>query len=1626
MQKKTLFARCAQRMCLLCVFLIFNSTVFGQLAHFWSVFGTGGCHDNNDMPCNAAATTTGTNAFSGISDLDDLSGMYGGYKNFRNSAYDGAGHLLFSVNADGIYSPSGYQFFDFTYSASTFTGTYSSVSYTLTPGWAVSEISIFPFPGKQNSYYVLFWAHDTHYEEDHIYELRAIEVDISNDPTLSDPTTGVPGDFAFTCIDHIMLDNVAGPDNLGGTLSGDAFPYQFVLAVDAPNSDCTRDVYSLEPINDGSNRSLMRKWEIAANGALPTTAYTYHDHRSDEHYQANAYSPKGKILTIGGVKYFSYICGTTGESSSDGIPRFGWRLQMFTLMDTYGGASSIYESTTTSFYPSLESLFSTTSTPPSSEVPAIFGFEYVPSSNVIYFSYANCSYPPSSGSTLSPAGLGYWDASGGIHLSTTTSDYSYTDLELDNYGDLFMVKGDLGSEGNLAYLPVGFIPTTTIVPTQVTTTCTSDANIHSDNNIPTGLTSRPSGYYLCSQIRGEDYGSWGTELRATYKVTGAEVWTSSSNPVTNVTGIPTTTIRSNNIEIEAGGSLTINGMTVQINADDQIDIDNSTVTGTNGGRLTLTNATLTRFSGNCEGTGGMWGGVRVWGSAAATQTPLATTSQGYLLIDGAASNISYAKTAVALGNSTPGTGGGIIQAINCAFHNNNIGVFFAPYANFNPSTHAEINNFSSFRNCAFDNNDPSTLLSPTLYHIEGSGVKGVSIGGSTFTHSLGSSYTTYGIYGSNMGFNVLGIFTSPFASPVRNAFSNFTCAIHHDGIDASHTASIAYSDFSNNVIGVDLNNSISPIVTQCTFSIPVVARLTTSRPYSTIIQSIGLNLQGTMNYNVHSNSFQINPGSISTSPSSNKTVGVLADNTVLAVAEELINNNNYKGLGAANLSNYKNYDDLTGLWYKCNTNTNNVFDISTMGADYLAGGDGIRYLQGLNASTSYAGHIYGSGSTAGNTFSVGSSYTNLSASNVIPITYLYSNATGASILDQPGTSSTGIVTYTPGSGITVTPLTIADQCALPGSVTSTTTSSSTTAIPAAHHRPAVIDPNNNPVDAYMAVKYNVNYYMGDSDGVNHRDSLYYWVGQLNSGAGELTKAYLLLEDGYADSATAVYDSINIKYPMDSITNIQFATLGKELFNVKKRVIGRYANINNTIANAYAASLNVDSVLHADSATLYYDVLDDATLTTLVNVFDSSKGSTHTGVESILAAYASDTLKSMLTANPDTLLFPTITEGTVLKSNPGVLAVTEISQGPSNNTGCQYAEMIVANCGSDAGDYSDVSGWIADDNSGNFDTSGSTAGNAGITRGHYRLKPDNVLWQNIKVGTVLVMYNATVNCYGLPDTMKIDSTNGIVYLPIPGTPKAYLQRYAGIENASSSSYCSDTGTTVYDTATAWATTMNLDAADGLQVRCPGCTTAAPGSPAFYQGIVYTPDGTYSMNVVPASAASPGAPLVTDASTYQKYVFTGSTLSDFANPTKWATSSADEAGNPPSSLGYVDSTLYSLVISHSLSMPCCGTGGEGMGERKANTTTTPGNNNTINKVVQGIRVYPNPASMTLNFEFPASGNVSIKLMDVTGRVLDEQVINTGTTAAFDVKGYAAGLYLYQVITAGNTQSGKFIVK
>ncbi len=75
---------------------------------------------------------------------------------------------------------------------------------------------------------------------------------------------------------------------------------------------------------------------------------------------------------------------------------------------------------------------------------------------------------------------------------------------------------------------------------------------------------------------------------------------------------------------------------------------------------------------------------------------------------------------------------------------------------------------------------------------------------------------------------------------------------------------------------------------------------------------------------------------------------------------------------------------------------------------------------------------------------------------------------------------------------------------------------------------------------------------------------------------------------------------------------------------------------------------------------------------------------------------------------------------------------------------------------------------------------------------------------------------------------------------------------------------------------------------------------------------------------------------------------------------------------------------------------------------------------------LTVYPNPATRMLNFQYSLLNNVRIKLIDVTGRVMDEQALQNSSTASFNVSRYTPGIYLYQFITDSGVQSGKVIVE
>ena len=369
---------------------------------------------------------------------------------------------------------------------------------------------------------------------------------------------------------------------------------------------------------------------------------------------------------------------------------------------------------------------------------------------------------------------------------------------------------------------------------------------------------------------------------------------------------------------------------------------------------------------------------------------------------------------------------------------------------------------------------------------------------------------------------------------------------------------------------------------------------------------------------------------------------------------------------------------------------------------------------------------------------------------------------------------------------------------------------------------------------------------------------------------------------------------------------------------------------------------------------------------------------------------------------------------------GVLAVTEVSNGPSGD--CEYAELIAANCSDDTSSSVDIRGWIIDDNSGNFNTSGCST-SVGIATGHYRLAFDDI-WSSVPVGSILVVYNHDANCYNLSDTFRVDTTvSGLVYwIPIGGTVTSpyghpHVERFGSRPSSSVCSYCADSGATTYAIASSWSNTIGLNnTADAFQVRCPGCNSTYSGAPEFYHGIGYGPaTGANAFASIAPGTQNLGGPVINGSGGGFKYVFTGSSKADLGNPSHWSKVTAEAAGAVPSTLGNVTTAFMDSVTGHVLNLPCCG---HTLDLRKALTSNVP--------AISDIRVYPNPANTTVNFEFPLSGKTVIKLFNISGSLIEEQVVNNNTSAIFSVSNYAPGLYIYQVVSNEQTKSGKIIVE
>jgi|GEM_PF-3437033 len=1590
-------------LCLLSATL-FNPYLGYAQSDYLSIFGDAGCNEHNRI---TTAITPSTSSFLGMgsqNDPDYLTAASTHY--FKNSLYNRSGDLLFSVNANGIYAPSGNRVHRINYGLDITKYPPVGLPYNdyFDARYSCSEMVIFPVPCQTNSYYVMFWSTLGSGDPSGFFGhqtprvLRLIRVDIIAD---------VFGTAATESDWYHITDQLINPPTYGSPNN----PYIYTnyspveIVADRANPDGSRDIYTIHEgyVSDFYPHiryyGQIQKWTFSAGGTIPvtpTSVFATTSYTAD--LTMRTYSTKTKIFRVpsGTPGVTHRLIAYVGKDDVN----HGSFLQTYNIDN---GDMNLYKAP-----------------PNSGSVDGdrdINGFEYMPEYDAFYFAYDDVTNPASAS-----GGLGYALRSTVAGTSTditpisSTLDYRGSDLERTKNGDILLVHLNTStSTEELAYLPAASLSAsfTTTTPTIPTVSCAAGTynisvnNHQSSESTFSGVDVTSS--YLGSQIRDENYSSWGFDLSTIVVISDAQTWTPTNNPVKNATGLSSVAeISSVGIVILPGGSLTIQNMTVKMAKNSIIDVRPST-SAANGGRLYLDNTKLTVGPVICDAAGTMWGGVRVSGNPALSQGTLSSSKQGGVkMINN--SEISYAHIGIAAGFyyrkrintgmfwiSYPAwdNGGGIVEATTgSTFINNNVGVQFAPYL---PAA----NNISYFRDCNFKINDNNVIVSADMRHAYLSNVKGVKFLGCNFENGTSTTKYTYGIYAQDAGFVVNRASLFPL-SPCQ--FSNLYNGIYQATSTGTRTVAVYNSEFNNNRTGIRLAGTQAPVVVDNVFRVPYLTSGSSLFPFATpvSIQSVGINLEAANYYVVHNNSFNFSWGSNPYIPwgGINRTVGIIANNT--GRNDNLINSNSFKGLGVGNLANYANRKNLEGLWFGCNTNNNNMQDIAVKGLTNTTVSqndrDGINTYQGFPVGT--ASHP--SGLPAGNIFSSGSSVVNINVdvSGAEPVDYRYSNPSyGGVPLNKPGEFGvTGSV-----MGTTVIMMDLPNKCKLDDLYGSGDEHTGP--------RPFVINTNWDAHIQRIGKLENVNYYMLNDTGVTHRDSLYYWLGEIGSPQTTMLSAYLLLEDSLVDSAYNMYTSIPSKYAFTSRDSVEFVTNGQVPFDIE---------LAKTIRSGASTTLLTSLAAHLDTLTDSAFVADIAGYAT-AEFLEMPNSWPRTKIETILQGLAPDLYDSVIVVSPDTLLYPDLDTTFVPEIDKGVLAVTELSQGPV--AGCQYAELLVSNCIESSSPYVDVRGWRIDDYSGFL----TECAPQNVNPGNLRLAYDDV-WEHVTVGSIIMLYNADNNCYGLPDTFTIDTFAGKYYIPIGSAKYNHVDQFYAVENNNACNYCSDSGTTVYDSFTTWSGVFIDSVFDCIQVICPGCTAENPTSPKMYFGAGYYPV-EYDQKWVPETpgAKSVGVVVVPnfDFTGRYKYVYTGSDAAHLLHPDNWDVLPADAAGTIPATFGNVNEDFYNAVINHESGMPCCAVY---VPEQQQAMRPGADDGGTVTEkaaVIQGLKVYPNPANSVLNFDFPASRETVIRITDVAGRVVHRQTVKDAGHTTVNVKGYVPGIYTWHITTSAGTQTGKVVI-
>ena len=221
---------------------------------------------------------------------------------------------------------------------------------------------------------------------------------------------------------------------------------------------------------------------------------------------------------------------------------------------------------------------------------------------------------------------------------------------------------------------------------------------------------------------------------------------------------------------------------------------------------------------------------------------------------------------------------------------------------------------------------------------------------------------------------------------------------------------------------------------------------------------------------------------------------------------------------------------------------------------------------------------------------------------------------------------------------------------------------------------------------------------------------------------------------------------------------------------------------------------------------------------------------------------------------------------------------------------------------------DIRGWLIDDNAGNFNTTGGCTAGVGINAGHIRFAHVSA-WENVPVGTVIVIFNGADNCYNF--TVN-ESGSGPYFINANSTGLLERTGTGGTPSSSDCDYC-DNSYTATGSST-WASMMGLsNTADAIQVRCPVCPESEAG---FFHGVGY---GS-SFGSVNAGTNDLGGAYFSGNGTERSYALTGTGCGTLGDAGGWTRYSVPAAGTPPATAGVVDAGV--LAWLEECQVPCCG--------------------------------------------------------------------------------------------------------